>query len=221
MENEVITHIERSPGQKLRVEQMIQNCQLPHFHLSMEINASAIFAKINGWAEENRPSFTTFLIQGIGKTLQTVPVLNGTLTSDGTVAIPEYTHLAIGVETPDGLQFPVLQDVMHKNIIELDGMLKQFELQAEKGALLPEEMAGATFTLVNFGVYGISECRTILPQNHVAMLTAGTISYHLVMTGNRIINLPFFMLTLTADYRVVDETLAAKFLRKLKESLEE
>ncbi len=41
------------------------------------------------------------------------------------------------------------------------------------------------------------------------------------MTGNRIINLPFLTLKLIADHRVIDAAMAAKFLRKLKEILEE
>ena len=193
---------------------------LPQFELAIEINASALLATINAWAEEKRPSFTTLLMQAVGKGLDLFPLLNATFISTEQLKLHPHVNLAVAVETPERLQFPVVLDVNHQTVLTLQAELKRLTEVARQQLHL-EETEGATFTLANLGMLGISEFRASVRPPQVAMLTAGAISYRLVMTGNRIINLPFFTFKLACDERVVDPAMAAKFLRKLKEALEE
>lgn len=211
-----------SSEQKHTGEQMIQSIkQIPHFHVSMEINASAILAKINQWAEEKRPSFTAFLIQGVGKSLQAFPLLNATFVSEDSIKLHPQIHIAVAVDMPAGLRLPVLLNVARQTILELDKELKRYTEKARNNELSLHETEGATFTISNLGMFGVSEFSAIIHPPQLAILAAGAISYRLVMTGNRIINLPFFTVKLTSDRRVIDAAMAAKFLRKLKEILEE
>lgn len=222
--------ISASPGdiitlnskQKQPGGQMIESMtQIPQFDVSMEINASAMLAKINQWTEEERPSFTAVLIQGVGKALQVFPLLNATFISEDNIKLHPHANIAVAVDTPIGLDLPVLLNVNQQTILGLDKELQRLSEKARKNELSSHDTEGATFTVSNLGMFGVSEFRALVQPPQLAILTVGAISYRLVMTGNRIINLPFFTVKLTADQRVIDAAMAARFLRKLKEILEE
>ncbi len=189
--------------------------------MATDINASAVLDAINQWPEESRPPVTAIFVQVAGKVLHDFPLLNGTFLSETEVRFHSNIHIAVGVNTPAGLQFPVLTDVERKDLSGLHEELKLLEEQAFRGELTEENTSGATFTVVNLGMFGVSQFETALYSSQLATLGIGAISYRLVMTGNRIINLPFFTATLTCDARVIDLAMAAKFLHQLKEALEE
>jgi pyruvate dehydrogenase E2 component (dihydrolipoamide acetyltransferase) len=211
-----------SQEQRQAGEHLIQSVsRVPQFYVAMEINASAMLAKINQWAEDTRPSFTAFLLQGVGKTLEAFPVFNATFVEEERIKLHPQVHLAVAVDTPAGLQLPVVLDVTRQTILTIDQELKRLTQKAQKGELSPHDKEGGTVTVFNLGMFGVAEFSTIITPPQIAALAAGAIAYRLVMTGNRIINLPFFMMRLLADQRVIDAIMAAKFLRKLKEILEE
>ncbi len=211
-----------SPEQQRVGEQLIYSVtRIPQFHVSMEMNASAILAKINQWAEETRPSFTAFLLQGVGKALEAFPIFNATFIADNSIKLHSQAHIAVAIDTPAGLQLPVVLDVAGQTILNIDQELKRLTQKAQNGELGLHDTEGATFTVFNLGMFGIAEFSAIINPPQLATLSVGAISYRLVMTGNRIINLPFLTLKLIADHRVIDAAMAAKFLRKLKEILEE
>lgn len=193
----------------------------PYFTMSMEINASSLFADNNQWTEEKRPSFTTLLVQQAGKILQIFPLLNGTYVTEERIKLHHHAHIAVAVDTPSGMVFPVLLDVNQQTILDLDHELKRLTEKARHDGLSPHDIEGATFTVANLGMFGVTEFRPMIYTPQLAVLAIGAISYRLVMTGNRIINLPFFTITMTCDACVIDAAMSAQFLRKLKEGLEE
>lgn len=211
-----------SQEQRQAGKELLQSVtRIPQFHASMEINASAMLAKINQWTEETRPSFTAFLLQGVGKVLEVFPVFNATFMADENIKLHPHVHLAVAMDSPTSLQLPVVLDVTQQTILAIDKELKRLTQKAQKGELSSHDKEGATFTVFNLGMFGVAEFSAIITPPQIAALAAGAISYRLVMTGNRIINLPFFTIKLLADHRVIDAIMAAKFLRKLKEILEE
>ncbi len=210
-----LSHLQNRPG-----TQTVQDPPAP-FDLSMEIKASAMLAKINAWEEDKRPSLTVFLVQGTGKALRSFPLVNATFISDDSIKLHSSVNVAVAVDSSAGLVFPVLNDVNNRLITELEVNLKTLSEQAASGDLNPEDADEATFSLLNLGMFGIADFRAPLYAPQVASLAIGAIDYHLVMTGNRIINLPFFTVKLSCDPRVIDAAMAARFLAKLKDVLEE
>ena len=202
--------------------QAVQNSPAPApFDLSIEINASTMLAKINAWEEDKRPSLTVFMAQGAAKALRSFPLVNATFISEDSIKLHSPVNIAVAVDSSAGLVFPVLNDVNNRPITELEVSLKTLSAQAAQGELSPEDMNEATFSMLNLGMFGISDFRAPVYAPQVASLAIGTIGYRLVMTGNRIINLPFFNAKLSCDPRVLDAAMAARFLAKLKDVLEE
>ena len=191
------------------------------FDLSIEINASTILAKINAWEEDKRPSLTVLLAQGAAKALGTFPLINATFISEDSIKLHSPVNVAVAVDSSIGLVFPVLSDANNRPITELDMELKALSDRAEQGDLKPEDLDEATFSLLNLGKFGVSDFRAPVYVPQVASLAIGAINYRLVMTGNRIINIPFFSAKLSCDPRVIDAAMAARFLAKLKDLLEE
>lgn len=210
-----LSHLQNRPG-----TQVVQNTSAS-FDLSIEINASAMLAKINAWEEEKRPSFTVFLVQGAGKALQSFPLINATFISDDSIKLHSSVNVAVAVDSSEGQVFPVLNNVNNRPLTELQTALKTLSEQAVQAELNPEDLNEATFSMLNLGKFGIADFRAPVYAPQVASLAIGTINYRLVMTGNRIINLPFFNAKLSCDLRVIDIAMAARFLAKLKDVLEE
>ncbi|PID56191.1 hypothetical protein CSB45_12500 [candidate division KSB3 bacterium] len=212
-----LSHLQDRPGR-----QSVQYAQVPlPFDLSIEVNASTMLAEINAWQEEKRPSLTVFLAQGAAKALRAFPLLNATFVSEDSLKLHSSVNIAIAVDSAAGLVFPVLEDVNNRPIADLETSLKALSEQASRGSLSSEDMHESTFSLHNLGMFGICDFRAPIYAPQTASLAVGTIDYRLVMTGNRIINLPVFKVKLSCDPRVIDMAMAAGFLAKLKDVLEE
>ncbi len=193
-----------------------------HFCMSADMNAAAMLDKIHqGMEEENPPSFTAMLLHIVGKSLLDFPLLNGTFVSETALAFHPHVHVAVAIDSPSGLQFPVMADVNARSVSALHDDIKRLTEEAKNRRFSEEETSGATFTVVNLGMFGIAQFNAVLHSSQVAALAVGAIAYRLVMTGNRIINLPFFTATLTCDARVIDAAMAAKFLQRAQELVEE
>ncbi len=197
-----------------------QFSNIPQLQVSIEIDASAMLEKINSWTEEHRPSFTTLLVHEVGQLLLSFPLMNATVVSDENVRLHSQVHLAVAVDTPSGTAFPVLRNVTQQPIMYLHDELKRLTEKARHTGLDPEDTDGATLTLMNLGKFGVAEARVSITTPQITTLTIGAITYRLVMTGNRIVNVPFFRVNVACDARVVDATMPAKFLQKLEDALE-
>ena len=202
---------------RVRTEQF---SNIPQFQISIEIDASAMLEKINTWSEEHRPSFTTLLVHEVGQLLLSFPLMNATFVSDESIRLHQQVHIAVAVDTSSGTAFPVLRNVTQQPIMHLHDELKRLTEKARDTGLDPEDTENATLTLINLGKFGIAEARVNINAPQIAALTVGAITYRLVMTGNRIINVPFFRVNVACDARVVDATMPAKFLQKLEDALE-
>ncbi|PIE33472.1 hypothetical protein CSA56_11755 [candidate division KSB3 bacterium] len=193
---------------------------IPQFQVSIEIDASTMLERINACAEDHRPSFTTLLIHEVGQVIQSFPLMNATFTSDETIQLHPHVHIAVAVDTPAGTTFPVLQNVTQQPVMHLHHEIRRLTEKARDAGLDPEETENATLTLINLGKFGVAEARVNVKPPQITALTVGAINYRLVMTGNRIINVPFFRVNVACDARVVDATMPAKFLQKLEDGLE-
>ena len=92
--------------------------------------------------------------------------------------------------------------------------------KALAGKLKPDEMADSTFTISNLGMYGVKSFVPIINQPNTAILgVSATVPKPVVFNGEVTVR-PIMTLTLTADHRVVDGLEGAKFMKTLKEAIE-
>src|SRR5690606_28613065 len=117
-----------------------------------EIAMCTIFddADVESW--HKRGDITVRLIRAIVAGVKVEPGLNALFDPSGPARkIMEQVHLAIAVDTPEGLIVPVLRDVGGKSAAELREALNGLKERTRARTVAPEEMRDYTFTLSNFG----------------------------------------------------------------------
>ena len=103
--------------------------------------------------------------------LEEFPDVNSSLSPNGQeLIIKKYYHIRIAVDTPEGLMVPVIRDVDKKNIFEISKELAEISEKARKKRLMPDDLAGGTFTISSLGGIGGTYFTPIVNPPEVAIL---------------------------------------------------
>ena len=120
---------------------------------------------------------------------------------------------------PEGLIFPVLKRAQQMSFEEISAAAKDLAEKAKTGRLLPDDYVGNTFTVSNLGPYGVDDFTAIINQPDSAIIAVGQMKDRPVVIEGGIHVRPIMKLTISSDHRVVDGALAAQFMGRLKEIL--
>ena len=93
--------------------------------------------------------------------------------------------------------------------------------RATTNRLQPTDIAGATFTISNLGMYGVDAFNAIVNPPQAAILAVGRIAERAVAVGGQVAVRPTLVLTLSCDHRALDGARAAQFLGTLADLIEE
>lgn len=125
-------------------------------------------------------------------------------------------HIAIAVDTDEGLLAPVLRNVAPAGLLEVAARSRDLIERARRGRLSPAELHGGVFTVTNLGAYGIDAFTPIINYPETAILGMGAIRREPAVTDDdRVVPRDVMTLSLTFDHRAVDGAPAARFLRDL------
>ena len=213
-EREELSQIRRVVAQR-----MTESAAIPQFHLTVDVDASALLQAQRDQRQSGRPvSITALLVKALAELLERNPRFNASWKGDH-IEIHREVNINVAVATDRGLLVPVLRGCASRTVDEIDEQLSGLVDRARKGRTRPEEFAGGTFTLSNLGMYGIREFNGLINPPQSALLAVGEIRerpfVHQGVIGIR----PEMSLTLAADHRVVDGAEAAQFLDALQKSL--
>ncbi len=92
--------------------------------------------------------------------------------------------------------------------------------KARSGGLVTDDYSGGTFTVTNLGMYDIDSFTAIINPPECAILAVGKIEKTPVVRDDAVVIRPMMTLSLTYDHRVVDGALAAQFLQRIKQILQ-
>ena len=129
-------------------------------------------------------------------------------------------HIGFACDTPRGLMVPVVRNAHTLTAGELCLRMKELTAQAVKGAISPDDLSGATFTLSNLGSFGIESFTPLLNPPQVAILGVNTIQLKPVRREGRIEFIDSIGLSLTLDHQIVDGAPGARFLKVVREKIE-
>ncbi len=177
-------------------------------------------ANIQSW--HGRDDITLRLIQAIIAACTAEPSLNVWYDSRAVGRrVLEKIHLAIAVDTPDGLFAPVLRDVANRDLADLRAALEKIKQDVRQRTTPPAEMRGSTFTLSNFGAFGGRYADPIVVPPTVAILGAGRVRDEVVPVDGQPAIRPILPLSLSFDHRAVTGGEATRFLTAVVRALEE
>ena len=154
------------------------------------------------------------------RALAAVPEMNVEFL-DGEIYQPSGIHIGFACDTPRGLLVPVVRESQKLTLIELASKIKSLSKQAIEGGIGPEDLSGGTFTVSNLGSFGIESFTPILNPPQVAILGVNTIELKPVRCDGSVEFVEHIGLSLTCDHQVIDGAPGAKFLKLVKEQIED
>ena len=188
--------------------------------LNASADASALLAfrkRLKGSPEELGLSGVTindFVLYAVAKTLPRFSCMNAHFLGE-TIREFERVHLGMAVDSARGLLVPVIKSADCFSLKELSAEAKRLGAAAKAGAIGPDDLSGASFTITNLGALGIESFTPILNPPEVAILGVCAIQPKPVLSGGDVSFVPHIGLSLTFDHRAVDGAPAARFLKEL------
>jgi pyruvate dehydrogenase E2 component (dihydrolipoamide acetyltransferase) len=188
----------------------------PDLELSADVEMSACTAL----ARTSGHSITAILTRACALALRAEPAVNGAY-RDG--RYERYGRVNVGVlcETEDGYTVPTVLDADGKSLGELSSELHALAGRAREGTLRPPELAGATFTLADFGAHEIPRWAALVVPQQAAMLVAGAIRAMPTVREGNIVPGEMATLTLGCDHRILHPRQAARWLTHVRTTLEQ
>ena len=224
----VVETVPMSPMRKVISKRMSESYfSAPTFVVNVEVDMTELLALrkkvVDAIIEETgkKATVTDFISLAVINSLMKHPYVNASLSSDEKeMYLHHYVNLSIAVGMDSGLVVPVIKGADKMSLKELVVASKEITTKALNGKLKPDEMADSTFTISNLGMYGVKSFVPIINQPNTAILgVSATVPKPVVYNGEVTVR-PIMTLTLTADHRVVDGLEGAKFMKTLKEAIE-
>jgi 2-oxoisovalerate dehydrogenase E2 component (dihydrolipoyl transacylase) len=148
------------------------------------------------------------------------PLLNSRIDGDE-IVVSRKVHLGIAAQTDRGLVVPVVHHAEEMNLLELDDEIRRLATAARAGTLTRAEVTGGSFTLNNYGVFGVDGSAAIINSPEVAIVGVGRILQRPWVVDGEVRPRPVTELTLAFDHRVCDGAVAGGFLRFLADCVEQ
>lgn len=204
---------------------MVQSKQtVPHFYVTVEVDMKAageLRTSLNA-LEGERPkiTFTDMIVKAAAIALTKVPQA-GTQYQEEGLKPPSGMHIGIAVALDDGLVVPVLRDADKKTLLSIAHETKELAERARQGKLKPDEYSGGVLSISNLGMFDVESFSAIINPPEAAILAVGSILEVPAVVNGEITIRPRMKVTMSADHRVLDGVVAAKFLQEFKRALEQ
>ncbi|MEV3887644.1 dihydrolipoamide acetyltransferase family protein [Streptomyces griseoincarnatus] len=130
-------------------------------------------------------------------------------------------HLGFAAQTERGLVVPVVRDAHTRDAESLTAEFARLTEAAREGTLTPAQLTGGTFTLNNYGVFGVDGSTPIINHPEAAMLGVGRIVPKPWVHEGELAVRQVVQLSLTFDHRVCDGGTAGGFLRYVADCVEQ
>ena len=167
-----------------------------------------------------RLGFMSFFIKAATEALKLFPEVNASIDGDE-IVYHNYFDISVAVSSPRGLVVPVLRDVDHMSMANVEATIREFAVKAKEGSLSIEDMQGGNFTITNGGTFGSMLSTPIINAPQSAILGMHNIVERPVAINGEVVIRPIMYLALSYDHRIIDGAQSVTFLRTIKEYLEE
>ncbi|OBF05271.1 dihydrolipoamide acetyltransferase family protein [Mycobacterium sp. 852002-10029_SCH5224772] len=133
-----------------------------------------------------------------------------------------YRHVNLGIaaQTPRGLVVPVIKNVDTLDVLALSDVLTETTTLARNDKLPPARLTGGTFTLNNYGVFGVDGSTPIINHPEAAILGIGRIIDRPWAVDGALTVRKITQVSLSFDHRVCDGATAGGFLRLFGDFIE-
>jgi pyruvate dehydrogenase E2 component (dihydrolipoamide acetyltransferase) len=197
---------------------------VPHFFVTRDVDATALNAYRERAAVEIerehqlRVTHTDLLIALVSRVLLKHPRLNASWSAEG-IRLHSHVNMGVAIAVNDGVVAAVIPNAHATTVSEIAIQRRDVAERARAGKLRPADIADATFTISNLGMYQVDQFSAIITPPQAAILAVGSIADRVVALQEKAVVRSMMNLTLSCDHRVADGARAAMFLRDLADVL--
>ena len=194
----------------------------PHFYLNIEVEMDNLIKLRKEINEKNevKISFNDIIVKATSMAIQKHPHINSSW-HDSHIKLHRNINIGVAVSVDNGLIVPVIKNSNFKSFTEISTITNDFVKKAKENKLQPSDWEGNTFTISNLGMFGIDDFTAIINPPDACILAVGAIKERPISKDGVIVSGNIMRLTLSSDHRIVDGVLGSKFLRTLKDMLEQ
>ncbi len=210
-------------GQTIARRMAESKATIPHYAVRAEVDATPILGLRTDLAATRPdlapPSVNDLVVRAAALALRAHPALNGAY-RDGRVERYPRINIGIPVDIEDGLPVPVVLDADRLSLGQIAERTAELIAKARAGELRPADVASATFTVANLGMYGVDEFTAVITPGQAGVLTVGQIAQRPVVRDGELVTGQTLRLTLLVDHRAIYGGPAARFLTRVRQLLE-
>jgi pyruvate dehydrogenase E2 component (dihydrolipoamide acetyltransferase) len=195
---------------------------VPTFFLTVEIemdNALEFRKQINDAIAPEKVSVNDIIVKVAAMASMKHPFINSSYRDDK-IRFYENADIGVAVAIDEGLITPIIRSANKKGIAEISREVRELAGKARDKKLQPEEYTGATFSISNLGMFGITEFTAIINPPESAIFAIGAAKPTAVVNDGEIVVRIVMSVTMSCDHRVIDGATGAKFLQTFKQLLE-
>ncbi len=217
--------VELSRTQQLIARRMAESrATVPDFDVSTDVDMEQAWAlreqlKASAVEGEAVPSLNDLVVLACGRTLAEQPNANASY-RDGALERYARANVGVAIATPDSLVVATVFDADRRSLGAIARATRELAGRVRVGAVTPPELAGATFTVSNLGMFGVDAFTAVVNPPQAAILAVGAIRLRAVVRDGEIVARRTMMITLSADHRVLYGADAARFVARVRELLE-
>lgn len=199
---------------------------IPHIQFTVRVDMTNFIKARNDYNElalkrgDEKISVTAVLVKLVSMVLTDHPWVNSSLI-DEKIILHKDINIGIAVALEKGLIVPVIKNADQKGISLIASETNDLITRAREENLNSADVKGGTFTITNLGPFGVEQFNAIINPPEAGILAVGSTTAEVVaLPDGTIAARPIMRLTLSADHRIVDGVVAARFIGDLKTTLE-
>jgi pyruvate dehydrogenase E2 component (dihydrolipoamide acetyltransferase) len=196
--------------------------EIPEATVWVDVDATELLtarAELNANSDATPVSIVALLARFAIAGLSRYTELNSRVEADQVVLL-DRVNLGFAAQTDRGLMVPVVQDAQQLTTRSLSAAIARLTTAARSGSLTPHELTGGTFTVNNYGVFGVDGSAAIINYPEVAILGLGRIMSRPWVVDGELTVRQIGQLTLAFDHRACDGGVAGGFLRYIADCVE-
>jgi len=221
-----VTVEEPSRIQQIIARRMAESkATIPHFTLSMDVDmegAVELREQLKALAEEQDtavPSYNDMVVKACAIALRDFPLVNGGY-RDGKFELYSRVNIGVAVAGEGTLIVPTIFDADHKGLGQIAKESRALAEKVRDGKISPPELSGATFSITNLGMYGVTSFTAVINPPQAAILAVGKMEQKPVVRDGEVVARHGMNITIACDHRILSGAPAAEFLARVKAILE-
>ena len=215
-------------GLRRAIAQKMQESKrhIPHFTYVEEVDVTEMVAlrdELNRQYAATRGGLSplAFVIRAVVHAVAAFPQVNARYDDEaGVLTLYDAVHLGVATQTDGGLMVPVLRQPQTLDLWASTAMIARLAAAARAGKILRDELTGSTITVTSLGKLGGIASTPIINHPEVAIIGVNRIVARPVVRDGTVQVRQMMNLSSSFDHRVVDGSVAAAYIQRVRHLLE-